>query len=887
MRNWYGESAHDNEHRLSYTLVRFLLFLCASAGSFATPASLAAEDNRTHPSAEEAKAHQTFPFDQLKLSFNGHPIANAEAPISFLPGEMNRLSIAPLPGTANAWQVRVRKRLPTGEVEEQSALVGSSGGKTFALGPMTAPPVFESESGEVYRRGYGIELLLRETAKQSVYGLSYTQGPASGPMVYWRRGIEIGAGTEHLRPGQHQRFVYNPGFGVEASLTLRLSERVLRDSDDVEVQVRLNPGALVERLTGQLRVMDASGAVLVQKEVRIPAVGQWTSDAVDVEAWPDGDYRIAFFPNVEGRVWEEGPSVQYRRRTQTQDQLPISPFAPWTLERDPGRPEIRVSDFREVVDSWTSGLGEWVLQTNNGRAALSAPVGRKVEPLVLRPHLRGSYAVFARPYADGCLLQVSGDKAIRSVARVESVFLTATDMTGGNITVFPFDAYSEPFAGLAELHLVPVTTESVTQFYGETSHPPVPLYGVNDWAEYFWGHARLESDQFTAIVAGQAELGLRTIDWSVGRSWVEYESELPNTHSFPTVPLEEAAMSFQRAPLYHGRAVMINEKRPLHHVLSSRERLGIEVWPWLAMNRHYGDQYGGMFSSRWFKQNPQWHRWHKNASAPDAGEVSYFFPQVRQERVDIFLEVAARGVDGVVVGACRQVPMLLYHPEMVAAYKKETGVDPQQIDASDGQVYRDWIRWRADHFTQVLRMLKEGLTKIGRQQGRDVPVAVRVPTVGLFYNLAQGLDVEQWCREGLVDQLQLVPLETCGGRGTHDVQQYLDLGRQYGVTMIGGIGANWMSDQGIVPALYRALDLIDTGVAGIEFYESEMLARTSPIRWVMPVFGNRPRLESMLCNSNVEACFPITANNAMFGFDNHAKWAEWGDSVHDDSPNAL
>ncbi|MBP8952350.1 MAG: hypothetical protein KBI47_08160 [Armatimonadetes bacterium] len=169
--------------------------------------------------------------------------------------------------------------------------------------------------------------------------------------------------------------------------------------------------------------------------------------------------------------------------------------------------------------------------------------------------------------------------------------------------------------------------------------------------------------------------------------------------------------------------------------------------------------------------------------------VSHFFPEVRKERAHVFLEVARKSPDGLLVGCCRQAPMLLYEPEMVAAFKAETGIDPQAIDAPNHDDYLRWIKWRADHFTQVLRDLRQGLKPTEQEQGRRLPVAVRIPSSGFLYNLAQGLDVEQWVAEGLADQIQWDPLETWGGRWSHDVRPDVELGRKHGVTIIGGIGA--------------------------------------------------------------------------------------------------
>jgi len=225
--------------------------------------------------------------------------------------------------------------------------------------------------------------------------------------------------------------------------------------------------------------------------------------------------------------------------------------------------------------------------------------------------------------------------------------------------------------------------------------------------------------------------------------------------------------------------------------------------------------------------------------------------------------------------------MLLYHPQMVKTYHEKTGVNPLDIDASDGEVYKEWIKWRADFFSQLLRDLKKGLALIENETQKRIPVAVRIPSAGLFYNLAQGLDVEGWLHEGLVDQLHLDPLEDRGGRGSHDVRPYLELGRQYGIPIIGGIGSTWHNNPvAHVVGLKRALGLLcsitaqsrSTGVDGIEIYETEILAESTSSRWVIPLFGNPLRIEFFLNNSNLEACYPITASSAAYGHDNHSGW---------------
>ena len=756
----------------------------------------------------------------------------------------------------------VTKTLPDGSIHNLEAqLSEETPTACFELGPFTAPPVYEHEAGFVYFRGYRLEIRLKEpTAGRTLFHIAFYQGLSEEPSAYgsdrgqrndWRQGNEILAKPGRLIAGKKERIVYHPMHGSESAFSLRLADKVLIDQNALEIQCRLNEGAMVAELSCVLRVIAPGGEFVYSEELTLQRGIEWAKFNLYPDDWSVGDYRIQLLPVLQGKVWEEGPGIIYRRREPDSSIVLVSELAPWKLQRDPDRKEIVISDFREASDE-------------------SKPVSLKLDA-------KGCYAVFARIVGQGCLVQVTKDglvRAVKGASVAKETFVCARELDDGIIKIFAFDTLVESGSGLARLRLVPVTPESVKSFYKEASHPPVPLYGVNDWCCYFDENpARLAQDQFDTIVGGQAELGMRTLDWSVGRSWVEYHSDLPGTTRFPCTPIEEAIKTFPGAQNYH-RTTMINQYRPLSSVYENRQRFGTRIWPWLAMQRHYGvNSYGGIFASRFFREHQELRRWRKNAQGPDSGEVCYFFPEVRQERVDILLETAAKGADGLLVGCCRQVPMLLYHPEMVKTYREKTGVNPLKIDASHKEAYKDWIKWRADFFTQVLRDLKKGLAPIEKEMGKHIPVAVRVPSAGLFYNLAQGLDVEQWLIEGLVDQLHLDPLEDRDGRGSHDVCPYCELGRRYGVPIIGGVGSTWsMNPEAYVTGLKRALGLLRSGVDGIEIYETEMLAESTSYRWGLPLFGDIARIEDFLKNSNIEACYPVRASSAAYGHDNHSVW---------------
>lgn len=825
----------------------------------------------------------------LTLDLNGHQWAGEGDELFFAPGVSNTLVVttnrdaigdAPI-------EIIVEKTLPDdrGEMLRETLRAGQSA--EFTLGPMTAPAVFEYEAGVVYQRGYVLRIVMRPVGGgdalaearfyQDLAVPAHTRHEADGAWQSADAREPAHAGEQRLTAGDERRAVYWGGFGVSAPLELRLHESVLADQDAFVAQFRLNEGAPAGAMQCRLQITDAAGSVLCSEDIALDEPDQWRQVECDVTAWPPGDYTVALYPVLDGVVWREGPEVTYRRRQIDPDAVRISHLGPWQLRRDRDREERVFDDLPSAAGQFGDGLPDgWEATEAGDTNSLTSPGSVATEPVVLRPGLSGHYAVFATAHGAGCLIQAGSDELIRPLRiRSADVFITATDLTGGEIRIFPFDALHSPDSGLRRLRLVPVTAESVRALYDETSNPPVELRGVNDWCEYFHGPVRLESDQFRTIVGGQAEIGLRTIGWSIGRSWVEYHTDLPGTTRFPTIPLEEAAEVFDRAELYRGRVTMINEHRPLVSALEARELHGVTLLSWLAVQRHYGMSYGGMFASEWFQSNPQWWRWRKyhprgDEARRESNAISYYFPEVRRERVDILVDAASRGVDGVLVGCCRQVPMLLYHPEMVAEYTQLTGVDPLTIDATDAERYEHWIRWRADFFTQVLRDLRERLTEVERQQNRSITVAVRIPSIDLLHNLAAGLDVRRWLEEDLVDQLQLDPLETWGGRAGHDVRPYLELGREHGVTIVGGIGATWVRQP--VVALHRARGLLLAGVDGIETYETELEARSHPRRWVMPMFGNLERLEQYLRESNAEACYPITAANAHLAHDNHSRW---------------
>ncbi|NUQ64639.1 MAG: hypothetical protein HUU20_19415 [Pirellulales bacterium] len=814
----------------------------------------------------------------FSVSVNGAGRASDAPYYAIHPGKANHLALQWTALDTQELTATLVRTLPDGRTDAKRIHATAKDREiVFDLGAFAAPAEYDFEHGVVYRRGYRFKLTVVDpsAATESV-AFDFYQGPARS------------AESEALWIGDVARHVYNSdqtgatwvitnedqGRPMDPPFVLALDWAVLVQPDDFRVQFGQKAGLAMAPVAAKLvltRVSD--GAKVLEREVMV-GPGRST-ERIGVSQFAQGDYCIELQPAVAGTSHREGPRLVYRRTARDASEVRISPLSPWVLQRDSEREEVAISDFKDAVARWAhdSDATQW---TVDKQLVGTGDVG--AAPLALGPRLAGHYAIYAKAVGN-CYLKAGRDPIVRRIGHVAHAgfaslggeqFVVATDMTDGNLAIYQSGTAGQ---GIVSLRLVPVTAASVAVFEKETSHPPTRLAGVCDWLDYFYPgtEPRVAVDQFEALVKTHSELGIHDLQWAVGRGVLYFRSKLPQATRFPAVPLEKLRPGvLEEYSHFRTWAHLTSEFCTLTEVEKHCQRYGVCLQPWLAMQRHYGPAYGGVFMSEWFASHPEWHEWRKQASKPVGSTICYFFPEVRKERVDILCELAERKTDGLLVDGVRQPPMLGYHPRMAAAYQEKTGIDPQTIDASASKAYEDWIRWRAGFFTEALRELKTRLEPIRRHTGREIPVIVRIPSAGMFYSMAQGFDVETWCREKLLDRLELEPLEDFGGRGSHDVRPYVEIGRRHGIPVWGGINANTMRNAAAV--MKRGLGLLDSGVGGLYFYESSNLSGTDHLRWMIPLLGNRERLRVFLKTSNVDACDPVSATNCCSGFDNHSRF---------------
>ena len=815
----------------------------------------------------------------FSVSLNGTAPARADASLPFFPGRRNTLEVRASREAPDA-QVRMRATTPDRRTFTRTRRLPSGGGVELDLGPLLVPATYEFEAAVCYRRGYRFTITVHD--------------PDSGTPLARFELYQCCTGDEHaewVRLGDQERVVYDTGWvppgrhwnpfsemsrSMQPAVDLRLGPRVLLDRNSVELRYRLRPGlAGVKELRARIAVHHRGTPRTVEPGTL--AIGpEWAARLVDVSAWEPGTYWFELLPELEGRRYAQGPRLRYRRPPADPDGVLVSPLAPFRLRRDRSRVPVEIDDWERAAVR-----GSWRVEGTGADSCLVS--GEQGSSVTLQLGLRGCYALFVQPV--GALYVQAGDGLIRLMQGERDGSAPASSMLALGpefgpvfvcVRVFSGEAIelraeNLPRAGIRALRAIPVTEASARSFLDQTTCLPIELRGIADWWDYFDEHSRTELDQIEVILAGQREVGMTSLSWAIGRSCLLYHSRLAQADLFPGAPLTDDILADY--PHFAAWRRMVHDHDTFGYVLSRRHHHGLRIDAWLTMNRHYSpSSYGGVLTSSWARQHPEVKRYPKHTDEPDVSRVEFFFAEARRERVDILVEAAGLGPDGLTIGCCRQPPMAGYNPAMVAEYRRIAGVDPRTLDYTDGEPFQRWLRWRCRGLTELLRELRRGLSG---QPGGGVPIAARVPCEGLFFNVAEGMDVERWVAEGLVDELQLDPLHDAFAHGSQDIRPYIELCREHGVRVLGGVnGSTGVLDIGGVAgspaaAMRRAIGLISAGVDGIEIYESEIFAAASHYRWLVPLWGNARLARRFLRESNLESVFPIDAANALGGSDNH------------------
>ena len=201
--------------------------------------------------------------------------------------------------------------------------------------------------------------------------------------------------------------------------------------------------------------------------------------------------------------------------------------------------------------------------------------------------------------------------------------------------------------------------------------------------------------------------------------------------------------------------------------------------------------------------------------------ISYAYPKTRQFIISLLTEMVGYGVDGVGLLYNRRPPLLEYEPPIVDGFKAEYGEDPRELPDDDPR----WLRYRARTLTQFMHEVRRAMDDAAERMGRTERLGITAITMkDEQENLINGMDVEAWVNEGVVDTL--IPYTSApnlsgmaaGWTNPDDAKWFMDITRGKPVTLALNLMPRYIS-----PEDYRrrAAALYDAGIENLFFWDSD------------------------------------------------------------------
>ena len=416
---------------------------------------------------------------------------------------------------------------------------------------------------------------------------------------------------------------------------------------------------------------------------------------------------------------------------------------------------------------WTVAKMPWA----QGSKALFAAPGVKPPSLTLNPKLKGMYRIFVGVgNGAGIKMSVSGDtEATYRIA--PQLSLGASDMSPAFMLFLSGKHEAqEADCGVAKMdgrkvrlerfpnrftacvidyvRFEKLTPAEVKRWeHEEATEPRLPLSGHSDIPDI--AHV-LDLDNpdpgaFRATIWEHARCKVRKIFWRIDGQCSDYPSKV-NTMRYPLAKVHGV---FEPQSIAYGRA--LKKVDMLRLAVDAAHKYGCQLYGWMRFNSYMGN-----VQSDFYKNNPQF--WEEREYGRKGAKLCLAHPEVRKHKIDILVEAAGYGLDGLNLGFLRHPPVLLFAEILRKGYKQKYGVPPprdlkhpdahyqKSLPPTDPESVR-WFQYRADFLTQFGRELR---TALRAKNLGHVKIAIWIrPNHCLF----DGIDMPAWLNEGLCDEV--------------------------------------------------------------------------------------------------------------------------------------
>ena len=353
---------------------------------------------------------------------------------------------------------------------------------------------------------------------------------------------------------------------------------------------------------------------------------------------------------------------------------------------------------------------------------------------------------------------------------IEEFFWKASDLDGQDLVLSYPRVDDLTMAQLAFVRLVPMTDEEVEEYRRAAGSPSTKVLAAE-----LDGHSGGSFFDGVRTVEDLLERYEPLRDTDVGKLFLGTGGAAAGSMFYPTKVGEMYGAGEEAFYTDLGRRIVESLRGfvsqgidPVKVRVEHVQSMGIEVYLGFRMGTMADAPPSHVESVPFWRDHPEFRC--RDREGNSIIRLSMAYPEVRKFYVDLFLELADYGVEGVQLINTRRPPFVLFEPPVIEDFKKEYGVDPRDLPVDpDGQgrlqgattgldyphderLERHW----ANYVTTFMRELREALDTRRRPDGGRLGIVANVLR-DAAYNRAGALDLETWTRERLVDILVATP----------------------------------------------------------------------------------------------------------------------------------
>jgi len=180
-------------------------------------------------------------------------------------------------------------------------------------------------------------------------------------------------------------------------------------------------------------------------------------------------------------------------------------------------------------------------------------------------------------------------------------------------------------------------------------------------------------------------------------------------------------------------------------VIEEARQINLPIWGSLRMSAYYREEHNGVqVNGDLWEKNPQMRV--MGMDGPDGFRLnmSYAFPEVRQQRIGVLNEMIEMGFEGVNLDFCRYPVVFGYEKPMLENFQAEHGADGSKLPLDDPR----WVATRNKAYSGFMAETRTSLDALSKKIGRPVKISTRIP--GENYQ-SFGIDPADWAKNKYAD----------------------------------------------------------------------------------------------------------------------------------------